>query len=130
MAPLNGTTTLFAALDGVTGKVLAQCKRRHRQQVVRNAPNHLAIHLMMDTSCTHQHSTVKEWLAGRPRFHLPVTPTYAPWINQVERCFGIVTQQAIRRCSFHSVSVGDLTGRINIFVKLSPGRYTSGPMGT
>ena len=84
----NGTTTLFAALDGATGKVLAQCKRRHRHQeflsflqhVDRNVARNLDIHLIVDNYCTHKHSKVKEWLAGRPRFHLHFIPTYASWI--------------------------------------------------
>ena len=119
----NGTTTLFAALDGATGKVLAQCKRRHRHQeflsflqhVDRNVARNLDIHLIVDNYCTHKHSKVKEWLAGRPRFHLHFIPTYASWINQVERFFGIITQKAIRRSSFHNV--GELTRKVNAFVE-------------
>lgn len=119
----HGTTTLFAALDVVTGKVLAQCKPRHRhqeflaflQQIDRNIPNHLDIHLIIDNYCTHNHAKVKEWLGQRPRFHLHFTPTYASWINQVERFFGIITQKAIRRGSFPNV--GELTRKINDFVK-------------
>ena len=119
----NGTTTLFAALDIATGKVLGQCQQRHRhqeflcflQQIDRNVPSHLDIHLIVDNYCTHKHAKVKEWLGQRPRFHLHFTPTYASWINQVERFFGIITQQAIRRGSFPSV--GPLTLKINDFVE-------------
>jgi len=78
-------------------------------------PNHLDIHLIIDNYCTHKHSTVKEWLAQRPRFHLHFTPTYASWINQVERFFGIIIQKAIRRGSFPSV--GQLTRKINDFME-------------
>ena len=106
-----------------TGKVLAQSQSRHRhqeflsflQQIDGNVPKQLAIHLIIDNYCTHQHAKVKEWLARRPRFHLHFTPTYASWINQVERFFGIITQKAIRRGSFRNV--GDFTGKINAFVE-------------
>ena len=119
----NGRTTLFAALDVGTGKVLAQCKHRHRhqeflslsQQVGRNVSNNLDIHLIIDNYCSHKHAKVKEWLAVRPRFHLHFTATYASWINQVERFFGIITQKAIRRGSFRNV--GALTRKVNAFVK-------------
>ena len=78
----KGTRTLFAALDGATGKVLAQSKRRHRhqeflsflQQVDRNVASSLDMHLMIDNSCTHKPSKVKEWVEQRPRFHLHCTP--------------------------------------------------------
>ena len=114
---------MFAALDVATGKVLAECKRRHRhqeflsflQQIDRNVPNHLDIHLIIDNYCTHKHALVKEWLARRPRFHLHFTPTYSSWINQVERWFGIITQKAIRRGSFPNVE--ELTRKINAFVE-------------
>lgn len=103
--------------------MLAQCKHRHRHQeflsflqhVERNVPNNLDIHLIIDNYCTHKHAKVKEWLARRPRFHLHFTPTYASWINQVERWFGIITQKAIRRGSSHNM--GELTGKINAFVE-------------
>ena len=118
-----GTTTLFAALDVATDAVLAQCKRRHRHQeflaflrrIDANVPASLDIHLIVDNYATHKHSKVKAWLARRPRYHLHYTPTYASWINQVERWFGLITQQAIRRGSFSSVK--ELTGKINTFVE-------------
>ena len=80
----NGRTTLFAALDVGTGKVLAQCKHRQRhqeflsllQQVERNVPNNLDIHLITDNYCSHKQAKVKEWLMQRPRLHLHFTPTY------------------------------------------------------
>ena len=81
----NSTTTLLAALEVATGKVLAQCKRRHRHQeflsflqpVDRTMPNHLAIHLIIDHYCTHQHAKVKEWLGQRPGSICISPPTYA-----------------------------------------------------
>ena len=79
-------------------------------------PDALHIHLVVDDYATHQHPKVKAWLARRPRrYTLHYTPTYASWINQVERWLGIITQQAIRRGSFSSVK--ELTRKINAFVE-------------
>ena len=119
----HGTTTLFAALDVATGTVLTQCKRRHRHQeflaflrhIDANVPETLDVHLVIDNYCTHKHTKVKAWIARRPRYHVHYTPTYASWINQVERWFGIITQQAIRRGSFSNVR--DLTRNIHDFVE-------------
>ena len=119
----HGTTTLFAALDVATGEVLAQCKPRHRHQeflaflrhIDANVPETLDIHLIVDNYATHKHPKVKAWLARRPRYHMHYTPTYASWINQVERWFGLITQQAIRRGSFSNVK--QLTRKINAFVE-------------
>ena len=118
----HGTTTLFAALDVASGQVLAQCKRRHRHQeflaflrhIDRNVPKTLDVHLVVDHYATHKHAKVKAWLARRPRYHIHYTPTYASWLNQVERWFGIITQQAIRRGTFSSVK--QLTRKIDRFV--------------
>ena len=107
----HGTTTLFAALDIETGRVLAQCKRRHRHQeflqflrhIEQNVPADLDIHLVADNYATHKHAKVKRWLAARPRFHLHFLPTYASWLNQVEIWFHLITQRAIRRGSFAHV---------------------------
>ncbi|HBP53991.1 MAG TPA: hypothetical protein DD643_06460 [Synechococcus sp. UBA8638] len=96
-------------LDGATGKVLGQWEHRHRHQ------ESLSFLQYIDNSCTHKHVKVKEWLPRQPRLHLHFTPTYASWINQVERFFGIITRKAIRRGSFHNV--GDLTRKINGFVE-------------
>ncbi len=118
----HGTTTLFAALDVANGAVLAQCKKRHRHQeflsflrhIEANVPARLDVHLIVDNYSTHKHAKVRAWLAKRPRFHLHYTPTYASWLNQVERWFGLITQRAIRRGSFDSVT--DLKRRIEEFV--------------
>lgn len=119
----HGTTTLFAALDIANGQVLTQCKRRHRHQeylsflrhIEKNVPAHLDVHLIVDNYATHKHPKVRSWLARRPRYHVHFTPTYASWLNQVERWFGLITQQAIRRGSFKSVS--DLVTRIDHYVE-------------
>ena len=107
----HGTTTLFAALDVVTGRVLSRCQPRHRHQeflsflrhIDANVPAHLDVHLIVDNYATHKHAAVKAWLAKRPRYQVHYTPTYATWISQVERWFGIITPQAIRRGSFNSM---------------------------
>ncbi len=118
----HGTTTLFAALDVVTGKVITQCKQRHRHQdflsflrhIDANVPKNLDVHLVIDNYCSHKHPKVKRWLAARPRYHIHFTPTYASWINQVEIWFNIITQRAIRRGTFRSVK--QLVARIEEFV--------------
>jgi len=119
----HGTTTLFAALDIANGEVITQCKARHRHQeflaflrhIDANVPQDLDVHLVIDNYATHKHAKVKAWLARRPRFHLHFTPTYASWLNLVERWFGIITQQAIRRGSFSNVK--DLVRKIDLFVE-------------
>ena len=119
----NGTTTLFAAPDIASGMVWSECKPRHRNQdflgflkrIDEAVPAKLDVHLIVDDYATHKHAKVRTWLASRPRFHLHFTPTYASWLNQVERWFGLITQQAIRRGSFKSVK--ELIARINQFVQ-------------
>jgi putative transposase len=118
----HGTTTLFAALDVATGEVMTQCKPRHRhqeflgflRQIEKSVPQDLDVHLIVDNYCTHKHAKVRAWLAQRPRFHVHYTPTYASWLNQVERWFGVITQRAIRRGSFSSVK--ELIAKIEQFV--------------
>ena len=119
----HGTTTLFAALDVNNGTVLTRCKQRHRHQeylsflrhIEANVPAALDVHLIVDNYATHKHARVKAWLTKRPRYHVHYTPTYATWINQVERWFGIITERAIRRGSFTSVK--ELVSRIESFVE-------------
>jgi putative transposase len=119
----HGTTTLFAALDIANGEVITQCKARHRHQeflaflrhVDQQVPKQFDVHLVVDNYATHKHAKVKAWLARRPRFHVHFTPTYASWLNLVERWFGIITQRAIRRGSFSNVKT--LVKRINQFVE-------------
>ena len=77
-------------------------------------PAELDIHLVLDNYATHKHAKVKQWLAAHPRFHLHFTPTYSSWLNQVERWFGLLSQRAIARGSFHSVS--DLVNKIQAFI--------------
>ncbi|MCX5754098.1 MAG: IS630 family transposase [Candidatus Krumholzibacteria bacterium] len=118
----HGTTTLFAALDIASGRVLARCTPRHRHQeflrflneIDANVPKKLDVHLVIDNYSTHKHQKVRRWLAARPRFHVHYTPTYGSWLNQVEIWFNIITQRAIRRGTFQSVK--DLIRKIEIFV--------------
>jgi transposase len=108
----NGTTTLFAALDVATGRVIGQCMKRHRHQewlkflrmIDRNTPLRLDVHLIADNYATHKHPKVKAWLKRHPRFHMHFTPTSASWLNQVERFFGRITAERIRRGVFKSVT--------------------------
>jgi transposase len=108
----HGTTTLFAALDVATGSVIGQCMKRHRHQewlkflraIDRNTPRALSVHLIADNYATHKHDTVKAWLKRHPRFHMHFTPTSGSWLNQVERFFGRITEDRIRRGVFKSVA--------------------------
>ena len=118
----HGTTTLLAALDVATGAVLAECQRRPRHQeflrflerIDASIPPDLDVHLVIDNYATNKHPAVRAWLAARPRYQTHFTPTYASWLNQVERWFGLVTQCAIRRASVRTTQ--DLVRRIEAFV--------------
>ena len=119
----HGTTTLFAALEVGSGQVITQCKPRHRHQeflaflrhLDASVPPPLQLHLIIDNYATHKHPKVRAWLAKRPRYHVHFTPTYASWLNQVERWFGFITQRSIRRGSFTTVK--QLVQRIDAFVQ-------------
>ena len=107
----HGTTSLFAALDVASGKVIGQCHRRHRHQeflrflnvIDGEVPPDLEVHLVIDNYTTHKTPKVTRWFQARPRYHLHFTPTSASWLNQVERWFAKITQQRIRRGAFFSV---------------------------
>jgi len=107
----NGTTTLFAALDVLSGSVIGQCLPRHRhteflkflRTIDRQVPDGLNVHLILDNYATHKHPNVQAWLAKHPRFELHFTPTSSSWLNMVEIFFGRLTEKAIRRGVFHSV---------------------------
>ena len=119
----HGTTTLFAALNVLSGEIIAHCKPRHRHQeflaflreIEKSVPKDLDIHCIVDNYATHKHPKVKAWLAARPRWQLHFIPTYSSWLNQVERFFGLITDKAIRRGSF--TSVRQLIQRIDHFVQ-------------
>jgi transposase len=109
----HGTTSLFAALDVATGKVIGSCHRRHRQQefvkfladIDTAVPEEdgVTVHLVMDNYATHKTAAVRRWLAQHPRFVVHFTPTSASWPNQVERFFAEITEKRIRRGVFESV---------------------------
>ena len=107
----NGTTTLFAALNVLTGIIIGQCLPKHRNQeflkflktIDKQVPKGLEIHLILDNYATHKHPNVKDWLNKHPRFHLHFTPTSSSWLNLVERWFRDITDKAIRRGVFKSV---------------------------
>ena len=106
----HGTTTLFAALNVLDGRVIGECLPRHRHQeflrflrrLDRAFPPALDLHLIVDNYGTHRHPAVRSWLAGRPRFHLHFTPTSSSWLNLVERWFRDLTVKRIRRGVFPS----------------------------
>lgn len=114
----HGTTTLFAALEIMEGKVIGQCYPRHRhqefikflRQLDQEFPEELNLHLVVDNYGTHKHARVRSWLKRHPRFVLHFIPTSSSWLNQVERWFGELTQKAVRRGAF--VSIGDLVEAI------------------
>jgi len=119
----NGTTTLFAALDVLTGKVIGQCLPRHRHKeflkflrtIDTQVPAGLQIHLILDNYSTHKHTNVKTWLAKHPRFHLHFIPTSSSWLNMVERYFGKLEDKALRRGVFKSVP--DLIAAIETYLQ-------------
>ncbi|HEY8839646.1 MAG TPA: IS630 family transposase [Candidatus Dormibacteraeota bacterium] len=118
----NGTTTLFAALDVLTGTVIGQCLPRHRHEeflkflrkIDREVPKGLQVHLICDNYATHKHPEVKAWLAKHRRFHMHFTPTSSSWLNLIERWFRELTDKALRRGVFHSVP--DLIAKIEEYL--------------
>lgn len=107
----HGTTTLFAALNVLTGELLHTTKPRHRheewlaflQQIERAVPADLTIHVICDNYCTHKETSVRAWLADHPRMQMHFTPTSASWLNLVERFFAELTVRTLRRGSFTSL---------------------------
>src|SRR6266568_3227864 len=118
----NGTTTLFAALEILQGKVIGQCYQRHRHQeflkflrtLHKEFPGPVPLHLVMDNYGTHKHENVRKWLKRHPRFVLHFVPTSSSWLNLVERWFGHLDGKAIRRGVFRSVE--DLEESIDAFL--------------
>lgn len=107
----NGTLDLFAALNVATGEVLARCKPQHRakdfvdflRELDRHVEPSLEVHVVLDNLSTHKAPAVHRFMIRHPRFHLHFTPTYASWLNLVERFFGLLTEQALKRGSFTSI---------------------------
>ena len=108
----HGTTSLFAALDMATGRVIGQTQRQHRHQeflrflktIDKATPSGLDLHLIVDNYATHKTPQIQQWLVRHPRFHLHFTPTYSSWLNLVERWFGELTNRKLRRSTHRSVA--------------------------
>jgi transposase len=106
----HGTTSLFAALDVATGRVIGECHRRHRSReflrfldtIDDSVPADLDIHLILDNYGTHKTAQVRRWFARHPRFHVHFTPTSASWLNLVERWFATLTEKQIKRGAHRS----------------------------
>ena len=119
----NGTTTLFAALNMLDGKVIGTCMKRHRHRefvnflklIDKSTPAGLDLHLIVDNYATHKTPAVKRWLKTHTRFHLHFTPTSASWLNRVERFFGEITRKRIRRGVF--TSVAELESAIMLYLE-------------
>ena len=107
----HGTSSLYAALDLTTGKVIGRLHARHRAiefkkflaTLEREVPEDLAVHLVLDNSSTHKTPEIKRWLLAHPRFVLHFTPTSSSWMNLVERWFAELTNKKLRRCAHTSV---------------------------
>lgn len=119
----HGTTTLFAALDVATGKIIGELHRRHRSSefllflrtIDAAIPAYMEAHLVLDNYGTHKTTSVKAWIARHPRFHIHFTPTSASWLNQVERWFATLTEKQIRRGTHRSTR--DLERAIRGYLK-------------
>src|SRR6266567_509162 len=119
----HGTTTLFAALDIKVGKVIAKCMPRHRasefrkflDEIEKNVPRDLDIHIVMDNASSHKTKLIRDWFAKRPRWHRHFTPTSSSWINQVERFFALLSEQQIKRSAHRSAA--DLEAAINTYIQ-------------
>jgi transposase len=135
-----GTTTLFAGFIAAVnaeanieaGTVISQCKPRHRarefraflDEVEKNAPAKVDIHVVMDNAASHKTKLVRDWFAKRPHWHMHFTPTSSSWLNQVERFFALLTEKQIKRGAHTSVKA--LISDIETFIEVS--RYVwSGP---
>ena len=107
----NGTTTLFAAIDMISGRIISSCMPRHRHQewlkflnqIDRQTPEKFEIHLIADNYATHKHPKVKAWLKRHRRFHIHFIPTSSSWVNVIESFFAKLTTKRLKRGIFTSV---------------------------
>ena len=119
----HGTTTLFAALNVLDGKIIGQCMSRHRHQefirflnkISRETPPKREVHLIVDNYATHKHPKVRAWLGRHRRFHFHFTPTSASWLNAVEGFFAKLTRRRLKRGLFNGIA--DLQAAINRFLR-------------
>jgi transposase len=122
----HGTTSLFAALDVVTGNVIGKCFRRHRTDeflkflnvIKKNVPPDLDVHLVMDNYITHKNERAKRWLLRNPRFHIHFIPTHSSWLNMVESWFSLLSKRKLKRgvhCSTQALErdINDFIGANN-----------------
>ena len=117
-----GTTTLFAALNTLDGKVISRCMKNHRHHewlpflrlMDRQTAPHKQLHLIVDNYATHKHEKVQRWLARHKRFHIHFTPTNSSWLNMVERFFRNLSEKRLRRGTFRSVD--ELVGAIDAYI--------------
>jgi len=120
----HGITSLFAAFDIATGKVIGETHREHRSvefksflnRIDKEVPDELDVHLVLDNYGTHKTPLIKSWLLRHPRFHVHYTPTYSSWINQVERWFALLSEKQIRRGTHRSVP--QLEQAIRLFLSI------------
>jgi transposase len=118
----HGTTTLFAALDALEGKVIGRCMQRHRHQefirflnaIEKTVPAEKTVHIILDNYAAHGHPKVISWLARHPRVTFHFTPTSASWLNAVEGFFAVLTKRRLKRSTF--VGIVDLQAAINRYV--------------
>src|SRR5215510_9902797 len=120
----HGTTTLFAALDVKAGTIVGKCMPRHRapefrkflDEIERNVPTDLDMHVIMDNASSHKTKLIRRWFAKRSHWHAHFTPTSSSWINQVERFFALLSEQQIKRGAHRSVV--ELEAAITAYIKL------------
>jgi len=120
----HGTTSLFAALDIATGKVIGETHRRHRStefkgfldRIEQEVPADLEVHIVLDNYGTHKTELIRRWLLRHPRFQVHYTPTYSSWLNQVERWFAALTEKQIRRGTHRSTR--ELEDAIRLYLKV------------
>ena len=120
----HGTTTLFAALDVKAGTIVGKCMPRHRAQefrkfldeIERNVPTDLDMHVVMDNASSHKTKLIRTWFAKRSRWHVHFTPTSSSWVNQVERFFALLSEQQIKRGAHRSVA--ELEAAITAYIKI------------
>ena len=120
----HGTTTLFAAMDILNGRIISKCQPRHRhtewlaflKQIDQQTPQDKVLHIIADNYSTHQHKKVEQWLEKHPRFQMHFTPTSASWMNRVERFFRDLSTQRLKRGVFTSVK--ELTEAIEEYIQI------------
>ena len=112
----HGTTTLFAALNVKAGTIVGKCMPKFLDEIERNVPTDLDMHVVMDNASSHKTLLIRRWFAKRSRWHVHFTPTSSSWINQVERFFALLSEQQIKRGAHRSVA--ELEATITAYIKI------------